>query len=214
LDCGCIQTKFPDHSRLETATGYATFNDKRICYACADNLQREEIRQGGKIVLYWSTELETPEFRLPNWKSAYQTDWNGIPLGKITTWSGGNMGTVCRITVGQCSFGGRVRYYLQVRMFDGTEWHGSSPGGGMYCRMKKKKIKRVTMNQINRGRKQSARERFGGSNRLFAACWRDLLKFERESDFIGGDIELDAVLNEFASRRVNNSRSSFWIYGE
>jgi hypothetical protein len=69
-------------------------------------------------------------------------------------------------------------------------------------------------NQEYRARRGEARRRFDGSERLFNACWRELLWYERNADVCGSEIEVDSVLHGAASRRVNNERSSFWIYGE
>jgi hypothetical protein len=69
------------------------------------------------------------------------------------------------------------------------------------------------MTRDERYRKSAARKRFDGSARLFNACWREMLWFEHNSDSMDGDCEIDAFLDNAASRRVNDSRSSFYIYG-
>jgi hypothetical protein len=63
-------------------------------------------------------------------------------------------------------------------------------------------------------RKAEARKRFDGSERLFNACWRELNWFERNSDTLRDGPEVEAFLHDAASRRVNNSGSGFYLYGE
>ena len=63
-------------------------------------------------------------------------------------------------------------------------------------------------------RKAEARKRFDGSERLFNACWRELNWFERNANALRDGAEVAAYLYAAASRRVNNERSSFWLYGK
>lgn len=63
-------------------------------------------------------------------------------------------------------------------------------------------------------RRKEARGAFDGSARLFAACWRELLWFERETGESFDAAQVADFLHDAASRRVNNPRSSFWLYGE
>lgn len=64
-----------------------------------------------------------------------------------------------------------------------------------------------------RNRRAEARKRFDGSDRLFNACWRELLWYERNADALPSEVEVDAFLWEAAGRRVNDSRSPFYLYG-
>jgi hypothetical protein len=81
---------------------------------------------------------------------------------------------------------------------------------------------------IGRGIKRALRERwksiswskkdyaraFDGSVDLFNACWRKLLAYSKdiEVDF-NQNIEVERLLEEFASELVNDSSSRFYIYG-
>ena len=57
--------------------------------------------------------------------------------------------------------------------------------------------------------KKEARKHFEGSARFFEACWREL-------NTLGQDYFDDsrAALEQIASEKVNNPRSSFYIYGK
>jgi hypothetical protein len=46
--------------------------------------------------------------------------------------------------------------------------------------------------------------------RLFNAVWRDILAFKRASQID----DLQGLYDQLVSEKVNNSRSSFWIYGK
>jgi len=47
-------------------------------------------------------------------------------------------------------------------------------------------------------------------DRLFNAVWRDILQFNRDCDV--DDIE--ALYEQIASSKVNNPKSSFYLYGK
>jgi hypothetical protein len=62
--------------------------------------------------------------------------------------------------------------------------------------------------------KKEAKRNFNGSNRLFEACWRTY------RGYLNGGIDnpkdqgtVDAWLKEIAAEKVNNPKSSFYIYG-
>jgi hypothetical protein len=107
LDCGHVCV--PDG----IAAGYAiTLEDRKICYACADRLQLEQIENaqiGDRITLYVGSEGKS-----------------------ITTWSGGHMmraGILARSRT--CGFG-YTRIY-DTWGFDklGRVWYGRGSGSGM-----------------------------------------------------------------------------------
>lgn len=62
-----------------------------------------------------------------------------------------------------------------------------------------------------RTRKRLAWLAFDGSRRLFEACWRELLAFERDSDVVD---DVAAFLDGAAARRVNDPNSTFYIHGD
>ena len=62
--------------------------------------------------------------------------------------------------------------------------------------------------------RKDARAAFDGSARLFAVCWRELRWFERETGERFDAAQVAEFLHDAAARRVNNPRSSFWLYGE
>jgi hypothetical protein len=55
---------------------------------------------------------------------------------------------------------------------------------------------------------------FDGSLDLFNACWRKLLAYSKGSEVdFNQNIEVERLLEEFASELVNDSSSRFYIYG-
>jgi hypothetical protein len=62
--------------------------------------------------------------------------------------------------------------------------------------------------------KAECRTRFDGSERLFEACWRDLQRGIRQGAIDASTVDLAMVwLDDFASERVNDERSPFYLYG-
>ena len=59
------------------------------------------------------------------------------------------------------------------------------------------------------GKPSLYRAEFEGSDRLFRACWRMLAQFSPTDD-----VNVMEILDSVASEKVNNPRSSFYIYGE
>ncbi len=110
LDCGHAPT--PSGS----GTGYArTPEGKQICYACADERTRADMRTADRIVLYLNGD-------------------------RVATWSGGTAGRVTSRTVRKMrtpnSHWTHTRIFVRVVDLDGKHWHGSSPGDGMYVRLR------------------------------------------------------------------------------
>jgi hypothetical protein len=58
------------------------------------------------------------------------------------------------------------------------------------------------------------RAKFRGSNRLFKACWSTYRAFLRSSiDSPSDDEEVHTWLDTIAADKVNNPKSTFYIYG-
>ena len=112
LDCG-----HPESEHSDITTGYATCVDgRRICYECAADSDRAHMIGTGRIVAYLSGDGRTV------------STWPGVPLMRVTS------ETVARTA----SFGYKTtRTYLRAVAPDGTRWHGTSPGRGMFCRMRR-----------------------------------------------------------------------------
>lgn len=111
LDCG---HPIGEHSHI--TTGYATKADgKRICYACADAEQREELRDTSK-----------PCF-------AYLSGTGRA----VTTWTGGELMRVERETDWRI-FGSRHNRGSCVTARDchGKRWHGRGAGRGMCIKLR------------------------------------------------------------------------------
>ena len=96
-DCG------HDSTPKGCAAGYATTAEGRtMCYACADDAQRETMRTADRITAYQSGS-------------------------DITTWSGGKLGRI--VTTGKRHPWSRERHYVSVRDVHGQWWHGTAADG-------------------------------------------------------------------------------------
>jgi hypothetical protein len=97
-------------------TKYAIAEGREICYACADRIEREELKNRGRPFIGY---LEQEDAR---------------PLGRITTWTGGLLmnANVHRIRSG---FGGE-QWVIQATDVHGKRWYGRNGGPGLYCRLR------------------------------------------------------------------------------
>jgi hypothetical protein len=112
LDCGHKPSPHSPH-----ATGTAHFDGREICWDCANVEEKRHIANSAKCMGYLDL------------KSRRVTTWTGHELGKVTghTSHWHNMaGTL---------------HYISVEMFDGSHWYGTSPGDGMYCRLRRRAVK-------------------------------------------------------------------------
>lgn len=106
------------HGTVTAGWRYAT--DRRrgvLCFPCADDQQREDMRIDGSTLGYLSGDQKT-----------------------VTTWTGGVLLTVTRHH--RASNGGVAghRSYVQARdLATGQTWYGVGPGRGMYMRMRRHK---------------------------------------------------------------------------
>lgn len=117
LDCG--HDAKPDGIKA----GYATRADgTRICYDCADREQVEALKTADTFVGY-----------LSNGPQGKQTSY------RLTTWTGGHLATVGTLVRRDHNIGGFL-YYINAIDAHGQQWHGTSPGPGMYARMRKNKV--------------------------------------------------------------------------
>lgn len=101
------------------AAGYATRPDgKTCCYLCADDEQRALLLTDKRVFAYLSADGKT-----------------------VITWTGGKLATVTRLKSATLSgFGSTYRrYYIRaVDVHGAHQWTGTSPGPGMYCRLRRK----------------------------------------------------------------------------
>lgn len=119
LSCGHLST--PPTSGCGAA-GYATRPDgTRICYTCADASERESLKTARAFTAYLSN-------------GAHST-----PTGyHLTTWTGGILANVTTLTRGNHNIGGFLYRFRAVDVH-GQKWYGTSPGPGMYARMRRAK---------------------------------------------------------------------------
>ena len=111
LECGHEPT--PDSG---CGTGYSIARDtgRRSCYACSDNLEREAmLHSDGKFFAYLSSD-------------GY----------RVTTWSGGQLGTVERLTRNA------RQTFVRVIGQDGWMWAGVGPAeSGTYVSLRRLKVR-------------------------------------------------------------------------
>jgi hypothetical protein len=107
------------HSEFTTGTAH-TRDGREICWTCADAEQRDEMRIVDRFTAY-----------LVRTKDGAQ----------LQTWSGGLLATVTASW--STSAGGFARRTMITRFravdSDGVRWFGTSPGYGMYARMRRAK---------------------------------------------------------------------------
>lgn len=124
LDCGHMSTP------SEYTAGYArTPDERRICYSCADASEREALKTAERFTGY---------FVVPEWGTKDGKLWHTITGSTITTWSGGLLARVTYFSRGRHNFGGFL-YRFRAIDVHGGRWYGTSPGPGMYARMRRAK---------------------------------------------------------------------------
>jgi len=60
--------------------------------------------------------------------------------------------------------------------------------------------------------KSRLKKKYNDTDRLFNSAWREVLYFARNSEIRDFE-ELCAIYEQITSQKVNNPRSSFYIYG-
>jgi hypothetical protein len=117
LACGHQPSPHSEHT-----TGTAHTPKGEVCWTCADAMQREDLRTSDRFSAYLSLSADKTTLQL-------------------TTWSGGVLATVT--AKWETSAGGFARRttITRFRAVDshGGRWFGSSPGVGMYARMRRAK---------------------------------------------------------------------------
>lgn len=114
-DCGHAPSP---HNPFTTGTAH-TSDGREICWDCAEREEKADLATARHHFAYLSGDGRT-----------------------VTNWPGRILGTVTSETIRRVGFGYKAtRTYLRVRMFDGSLWHGTSPGRGMYCRLYRNKVK-------------------------------------------------------------------------
>lgn len=116
LDCG-----HPPSSHGPLTTGTARTSDgQEICWDCSHHEEREALRTARSYTAYLMRDA----------------------AGKVTltTWAGGKLADVTSYATRPVGFGFRPsRTYFRATDVHGTHWHGTSPGFGMYARMRRTK---------------------------------------------------------------------------
>ena len=91
----------------------------------------------------WDDEAQRADLRTAQVYMAYLTGKPGSVYGdyELTTWTGGKLATVTYAQQGRHNIGGKL-YRFRAIDVHGQHWHGTSPGPGMYARMRRSKGKR------------------------------------------------------------------------
>lgn len=112
LSCGHEPSPHSAHT-----TGTAKLPDGReVCWECADTFQREAMRTSVQVMAYLSGDGTA-----------------------ITTWSGGKLADVVCKNTRRVGFHRSTRVYFNAVDTAGKRWHGTSPGPGMYARLRASK---------------------------------------------------------------------------
>lgn len=114
LSCGHLTTRTDFSPGYCGGSGYATMPDgARICYPCADAHERDHLRTARTATAYLASDKAT-----------------------LTTWTGGRLATVTQLTRGRHNIGGHL-YRFRATDGYGALWYGTSPGPGMYARLRR-----------------------------------------------------------------------------
>lgn len=114
LDCGHPESLHGPHT-----TGYGTTADgRKHCYECCRAADVAAAQSTGVLYGYLSSDGRTV------------TTWPGLPLAAVMAeWETSAGGFARRTTITR----------VQARMDDGSRWHGSGPGRGMYIKLRRAK---------------------------------------------------------------------------
>lgn len=114
---GCGHVLSPN----EGECGYCVMDGATYCYPCADDHQRSVLLTAREAFGYLSESA------------------SGGPV--ITTWTGGMLMRVVGENVSRVRYtpsGGRYQLtYVNAVDVHGQRWHGTSPGRGMYARLRR-----------------------------------------------------------------------------
>jgi len=103
------------HSEYSTGTAHLP-DGREVCWECADTIQRDAMVSETKLLAYLNSD--------------------GTAL---QTWSGGILARVTSNVAHKVGFHGSTRHYLTAIDPTGKKWHGTSPGTGMYAKMRASK---------------------------------------------------------------------------
>lgn len=110
----CAVVKVLPHLGQSGAAGYATIGAEKICYDCADAMQRADmLDRSGPFYCYLSS--------------------NGCD---VTTWTGGKLGRVHASKQSRSGWNGSLIYRFHVRDVHGQWWQGRGAGEGMCCTLR------------------------------------------------------------------------------
>lgn len=104
-DCGHVAVATPH------TPGYGIFDGRKLCYSCCDSEELRKMSESRKYFAYLSGDGK-----------------------RITSWPGGTLAVVTRLWTVTNNMAGKL-YRIRATMGDGSRWHGTSPGPGMYCRL-------------------------------------------------------------------------------
>lgn len=115
LSCGHLTTRTDFSPGYCGGSGYATMtNGAHICYPCADDRERDHLRTARTAMAYLASDKAT-----------------------LTTWTGGRLATVTQITRQPVTTSVDTLYRFRATDCHGAHWCGTSPGPGMYARLRR-----------------------------------------------------------------------------
>lgn len=119
VDCG----HDADAQKTDITTGYGTTRDgRKICFACCGEMDRQELINTGKGILYLTTRPNSDIATLSNWP--------------------GTLKLVCHVKRGRHNIA-RYRYDVWFIGPDGKQWHGVQYGDNtQICHVKRNKERR------------------------------------------------------------------------
>jgi hypothetical protein len=132
------------------SSGYGLDKDNnRICYGCCAVLDKERMRQDGKITLYLTCEPA----------SKIKSKDGRICRGKVSNWPG-TLEFICHTTVGNHNIA-KIRYDCWF-IFEGYYWHGVTYGDNtQICHCKRTKDVAPSMYKLSQPHNYSNNEIMG-----------------------------------------------------
>lgn len=122
----------PPEGSISTGYGILPGTDNKVCYACCAELDRQRMREEGKITLYLDCERWAEQRRKGSTMRAC--------MGSVKNWPG-SLSIPCHTRCGNHNIA-RSRYDVWFK-FEGYEWWGVSYGEDtqlVHCKRTKKKV--------------------------------------------------------------------------
>jgi hypothetical protein len=122
LDCGHVPTPQPPDS---ITTGYGTTRDgQTLCFECCNTAERADLATADRYTAYLGGDGTS-----------------------LTTWTEAKLATVTRLYTVRNNFAGKLYRFWAIAP-GGVWWYGTTPGKGMYARMRRSHVETAKEQRI------------------------------------------------------------------